>query len=71
MDDLKNYKFGIFYFNPEDSRLLVPRKISRMKGYTLNFARPISFVLFGLFIVLLVFLICSLLNVSFSRDSSL
>lgn len=48
MDDLKNYKFGLFYFNPNDSRLFVPRKLSRMPGYTINFAKPASLFIFGL-----------------------
>ncbi|MET3113784.1 putative membrane protein [Pedobacter sp. CG_S7] len=65
MDDLKNYKFGVFYFNRNDSRLLVPRKLLRMQGYTLNFAKPISFLLFGLFIILIICIIYSLSNLSF------
>jgi uncharacterized membrane protein len=60
MDDLKNYKLGIFYFNPADSRLLVPRK--RMQGYTLNFGKPASMLLSVLFLAILIAVIYSLLK---------
>lgn len=33
------YKWGIFYYNPEDERILVPKRIKNM-GWTFNFARP-------------------------------
>lgn len=33
----ENWKWGIFYFNPDDSRLLVPKRIPFF-GFTLNFA---------------------------------
>lgn len=50
MDNLKNYKFGVFYYNPSDPRLLVPKTRSSIHGYTLNFAKPISSVILGLFL---------------------
>ena len=59
MDDLKNYKLGVFYFNPDDSRLLVPRK--RMQGYTVNFGKPTSILLSVLFIAVIIALVYSLL----------
>ena len=59
MDDLKNYKLGVFYFNPDDSRLLVPRK--RMQGYTVNFGKPVSMLLSVLFIAIVIAVIYSLL----------
>jgi uncharacterized membrane protein len=33
------YKWGIFYYNPEDDRVLVPKRIKAM-GWTFNFAKP-------------------------------
>ncbi|MDH5826975.1 DUF5808 domain-containing protein [Sphingobacterium faecium] len=60
MNNLKNYKFGIFYYNPSDPRLLVPKQLSSMHGFTLNFAKPISSVIMGLFLfpaVVLIYLI--------------
>ncbi len=50
-NDPGNYRWGIFYFNPRDSRAIVPKRNAWM-GWTLNFARPISFlVLLGIFLV--------------------
>jgi uncharacterized membrane protein len=50
-DDPLNYKIGIFYFNPKDRRIVVP-KHSRMMGWTLNFANSYTYLLiFGLIAV--------------------
>lgn len=51
--DTKHIKFGLFYSNPDDHRLLVPRQILKMPGYTLNFAKPISYLLFVIIILIL------------------
>jgi uncharacterized membrane protein len=48
-----HYKWGIFYFNPDDNRIIVPKR-SRWMGYTLNFANLWSYVIIGAFIVLAV-----------------
>lgn len=46
------WKLGIFYLNPEDDSIFVPKRFGI--GYTLNFARPVSwFVLALIFIVAL------------------
>jgi uncharacterized membrane protein len=45
IDDSTNYKFG-FYHNPDDKRILVPKRL-RFMGYTFNFARPESWVIVG------------------------
>ena len=42
--DPDKYKWGLFYFNPEDKRALVPKR-NMMLGYTLNFAQPLVWVL--------------------------
>jgi uncharacterized membrane protein len=42
-NDPSNWKFGIFYFNPEDKRLFLPKRIPSM-GMTVNFANPYSFL---------------------------
>lgn len=34
----KNYLFYLFYYNPDDKRIIVPRKSN--PGFTVNFARP-------------------------------
>ena len=40
-NDPDNYKLGIFYFNPEDGRIIVPKR-NKLMGFTLNFANPFS-----------------------------
>ncbi len=39
-----NYKWGIFYFNPKDYRVFVPKRNIGM-GWTLNFANPYSYLI--------------------------
>lgn len=43
-NNLDNYKWGIFYFNPKDYRVLVPKR-SKGMGWTLNFANPYSYLI--------------------------
>jgi uncharacterized membrane protein len=52
-ENQQNWKWGIFYFNPEDKRLFVLKKLPGM-GLTLNFANPASFLIIALIIVFLV-----------------
>ncbi|OXA82483.1 hypothetical protein SAMN05444397_107205 [Flavobacterium aquidurense] len=40
-NDPNNWIWGIFYYNPEDSRLFPPKKIKQL-GWTINFANPNS-----------------------------
>jgi len=40
----ENYKWGIFYFNRKDHRILVPKRINMM-GWTLNFANIYTYFL--------------------------
>ncbi|HLO58609.1 MAG TPA: DUF5808 domain-containing protein [Bacteroidales bacterium] len=49
--DPENYKWGLFYFNKYDPRILVPKR-NNMMGWTLNFASPYSY-LFLIAIVLI------------------
>ncbi|HZL08695.1 MAG TPA: hypothetical protein VFC65_01750 [Prolixibacteraceae bacterium] len=44
ISDPGNYKWGIFYFNQKDGRVVVPRYNKRM-GWTLNFANIYSFLI--------------------------
>ncbi len=37
-EDPKYYKWGIFYYNPDDDRVLVPKRV-QVLGWTFNFAR--------------------------------
>lgn len=53
-DHNKYWKWKIFYYNPEDKRIFPPKRNPWM-GWTVNFANPISilvFVLIGLAIVM-------------------
>ncbi len=47
----------VFYYNPQDKRLFVPKRTGL--GWTLNFGRPLSVVIFLLFLIGLVALIKS------------
>ena len=40
----ENYRWGIFYFNPKDPRIILPKRIKEM-GWTLNFANPYSWLI--------------------------
>lgn len=40
------WRAGLFYFNPEDSALMVPKRSGF--GYTLNFGRPVCWLIFAL-----------------------
>lgn len=52
IDDPLNYKWGIFYNNKNDIRTVVPKR-NRALGWTLNFARPVSYVFMGLFLLII------------------
>jgi uncharacterized membrane protein len=46
IDLAESWKLGVFYFNPEDPSLFVPKRSSL--GYTLNFANPWSWLVLAL-----------------------
>ena len=41
--DTNNWKLKLFYFNPDDARVFVPKRIKSM-GMTLNFANPKAYI---------------------------
>ncbi len=47
-----HWRLGVFYFNRQDPRLLVPKRHGF--GWTLNFAHLVAWVIIGVIIVLLV-----------------
>jgi uncharacterized membrane protein len=51
--DPEKYKWGLFYYNPEDKRAVVPKRNMGL-GYTLNFAQPLAWVLIIGFILVVV-----------------
>ena len=55
IDDNTHYVWNTFYFNREDSRVLVPKRM-RQSGFTFNFAHPVSY-----FIVACILVCCFLL----------
>lgn len=50
----EKYKLGLFYFDPKDSRIILP-KVNRMMGWTLNFGHPVTYLILLAFIALLIF----------------
>lgn len=52
-EDLGNYKYGVFYYNKNDRRIIVPKRVKYL-GWTLNFARPVSYFIMGVLIALIV-----------------
>jgi len=41
-----DWKWGVVYFNPNDPRIFVPKRIEWL-GWTLNFAQPVSVIIIG------------------------
>jgi uncharacterized membrane protein len=42
VDNIENFKLGVFYFNKADSRIVVPKR-TRSFGWTMNFAHRGSY----------------------------
>jgi len=53
-DNQDNYKWGFIYFNPNDSRVFVPKSVNWM-GYTMNFANPVTYLVILGFILMVIF----------------
>jgi uncharacterized membrane protein len=51
-DDPLNWKWGIFYVNRNDSRLIVPKRIKSL-GWTLNFAHLKVWIGVGLILLII------------------
>ena len=51
--DPNNWKFGMFYYNPEDKSIFPPKRIRQM-GMTVNFAQKWSVLVFAFIIILAV-----------------
>jgi uncharacterized membrane protein len=51
--DPKHWKLIVFYYNPENRRLFVPKKTGFPS--TINFARPMAWVLTALVLAALIF----------------
>jgi len=46
-DVAEHWKLGVFYFNPDDARLFVPKRQPGF-GWTLNHANPWSIAVYGM-----------------------
>jgi uncharacterized membrane protein len=51
----EHYKWGIFYFNPEDTRVILPKR-NQWMGWTLNFANLWSYVILAAIIGVAIFI---------------
>jgi uncharacterized membrane protein len=49
--DPNNWKWGIFYYNPEDERVFLPKK-NPLMGITINFAKRQAYI-FTFFVLLI------------------
>jgi uncharacterized membrane protein len=54
--DPNNWKMGMFYYNPEDTRILPPKRTPWM-GWTTNFANRNSVLFFILLILFFMFVV--------------
>jgi uncharacterized membrane protein len=53
VDNPLNYKFGIIYYNPNDDRLIVPKR-DRIRGWSFNFAHRASSVTLVLILLIVI-----------------
>lgn len=51
-NDPKNWKLGLFYYNPDDERLFPPKRM-KWAGWTVNFANPKSIASFVVLVLVL------------------
>ncbi len=58
--DSKYWKWGIFYYNPEDKRIFPPKR-NRYLGWTINFANLYS-ILAMLALIVIVFILIEILK---------
>jgi uncharacterized membrane protein len=52
-EDGSNYKYGIFYFNKNDNRVIVPKR-AKFLGWTFNFAHPVSYLIIAALVVIVI-----------------
>jgi len=49
--NINNWKWGIFYYSKRDSRVWAPKQINKL-GWTLNFAKRMSYIWISVFILI-------------------
>jgi uncharacterized membrane protein len=52
-EDGSNYKYGIFYFNKNDNRAIVPKR-AKFLGWTFNFAHPVSYLIIAALVAIVI-----------------
>lgn len=52
-ENSSNYKYGIFYYNRDDKRILVPKR-AKLLGWTFNFAHPTSYLIMAALIIIII-----------------
>lgn len=57
IDNPENYKFNIFYYNPKDKRIIVPKQ-DRYRGWTINFG-----IFYTYLVIVTVFLVILFYNI--------
>lgn len=55
-NDPDNWVLGIFYFNRKDKRIFPPKRLAFL-GWTVNFANPLSVLIFALMIIGIILLV--------------
>jgi uncharacterized membrane protein len=53
INNTENYKFGIFYYNTDDSRIFLPKRNKNM-GWTLNFGNHFTYLFLGAIISMVI-----------------
>lgn len=51
-ESIDSYKWGIFYYNPGNLKIWVPRRYGM--GWTLNMAHPVSYLIFAVIIAIII-----------------
>lgn len=46
-----NYRFGVFYFNKKDKRVVVP-KLDSYRGWTFNFGNILTYVIISALVLI-------------------
>lgn len=51
-NDDNNWKWGLFYYNPNDPKLMVPKRFGI--GWTFNFGHTMAYVIMGLILAFII-----------------
>jgi len=63
-EDPKNWKLGVFYYNKDDKRIFLPKRMKTL-GWTVNFANAYSVLV--LIVILLILVILIIAGVSIGK----